>query len=82
MGCKTGAYRVLAQKPEGKRPLEGRRRRWKSNIKTDLEEIVWMGDDLNDLAQDTGKWAGFCECGNEPPFSIQSGEFSKWLRNC
>ena len=52
MGCKTGAYRVLAGKPEGKRPLEGQRRRWKNNITTDPKEIVWKGEDLNDLAQD------------------------------
>jgi len=52
MGCKTGAYRVLAEKPEGKRPLEGQRRRWKNNITTDPKEIVWKGEDLNDLAQD------------------------------
>jgi hypothetical protein len=33
-------------KPEGKRPLGRRRRRWMDNIKTDLREIdemVWTG---------------------------------------
>ena len=57
--CKTGAYRVLAQKPEGKRTPEGLRRRWKNDIENDLKEIVWKGEDLNDLAQDTGKWRAF-----------------------
>jgi hypothetical protein len=28
-----GAYRVLVGKPEGRRPLERPRRRWKENIK-------------------------------------------------
>jgi hypothetical protein len=32
-------YRVLVGRPEGKRPLERRRRRWEDNIKMDLREI-------------------------------------------
>jgi hypothetical protein len=31
-----GVHRVLVGKPEGKRPLGRRRRRWKDNIKMDL----------------------------------------------
>jgi hypothetical protein len=34
-----GVYRVLAGKPEGKRPLERPRRRWDDNIKMDLKEV-------------------------------------------
>ena len=33
------AYRVLEEKPEGKRPLERPRRRWEDNIKMDLREM-------------------------------------------
>ena len=33
------AYRVLVGKPEGKRPLERPRRRWKDNNKMDLREV-------------------------------------------
>jgi hypothetical protein len=33
-----GAYRVLVGKPEGERPLGRPRRRWKDNIKIDLQE--------------------------------------------
>ena len=36
MGQRRGVYRVLAGKPEGKRPLGRRRRRWEDNIKIDL----------------------------------------------
>jgi hypothetical protein len=36
-------YRVLAGKPEGKRPLDRPRRRWKDNKKMDLQE--WHGLD-------------------------------------
>jgi hypothetical protein len=37
------AYRILAGKPDGKRPLGRRRHRWVYNIKIDLREIGWEG---------------------------------------
>jgi hypothetical protein len=37
-----GAYRVLAGKPEGKKPLGRPRRRWKDTIKMDLQERGWV----------------------------------------
>jgi hypothetical protein len=53
-------------KPEGRRPLERPRRRWK-NIKMDLRELDggmnWIG-----LVQDR-------ERGNEPSHSTKCGEF-------
>jgi hypothetical protein len=39
-------------KPEGKRPLGRRRRRWVDNIKIDLTEIGCCGMDWIDLDQD------------------------------
>jgi hypothetical protein len=36
---KRNAYRILAGKPEGKRPLGRPRRRWVEIIKMDLSEI-------------------------------------------
>ena len=44
MGGACGAYgrgvhRVLLGKPEEKRPLGRPRRRWKDNIKMDLQEV-------------------------------------------
>jgi hypothetical protein len=41
MGEKRNVYRLLAGKPEGKRPLGRPRRRWVDNIKMDLLEIGW-----------------------------------------
>jgi len=41
----SGVYRVLAGKPEGKRPLGRRRRRWEDNIKMDLQEVGCGGLD-------------------------------------
>jgi hypothetical protein len=43
-------------KPEGKRPLGRRRRRWVDNIKIDLTEIGWDGVDWIDLVQDRDQW--------------------------
>ena len=39
MGEGRGVHRVLVGKPEGERPLGRPRRRWKDNIKTDLQEV-------------------------------------------
>jgi len=41
MENRRGAYRVLVGRPNGKRPLEIPRYRWKYNIKTDLQEMGW-----------------------------------------
>jgi hypothetical protein len=38
---KMNAYRILMEKPEGKRPLGRRRCRWVDNIKMHLIEIGW-----------------------------------------
>jgi hypothetical protein len=44
---RSGVYRVLVGKPEGKRPLGRPKRRWEDNIKRDLLEVgcvgVWTG---------------------------------------
>jgi len=39
MGERSGVYRVLVGKPEGKRPLGRPRCRWEDNIKMDLQEV-------------------------------------------
>jgi len=59
MGERRGAYRILVGKPEGKRPLEKLRRRWKNNIKIDPQEEVRGDVDLIDLAEDSDRWRGF-----------------------
>ena len=43
-------------KPEGKRRLGRHRRKWKGNIRIDLEEIVWEGVDWIDHLQDRNTW--------------------------
>jgi hypothetical protein len=39
MGDGRGVYRIFIGRPEGKRPLGRRRRRWEDNIKMELREI-------------------------------------------
>ena len=56
MEKERGVHKVLVGKPEGKRPFGIPRRRWKDNIKMDLEEVGrgcgdWMG-----LAKDRDRW--------------------------
>jgi hypothetical protein len=48
MGEWRNTYRVLMEKPEGKRPCERPRRRWEDGIKMDLGD--WLGG---------GVWSGF-----------------------
>jgi hypothetical protein len=55
----TGAYRVLVGRLEGKRPLEGSRRRWEDNIKMDLGKIRIDGANWIRLAQDRVQWRVF-----------------------
>ena len=46
MGERRGVYRVLVEKPEGKRALGRPRHRWEDNIKIDLQEVgcrAWAG---------------------------------------
>jgi hypothetical protein len=56
MGEKRNVYRLLVGKPERKRPLGRRRRRWLDNIKMDLAEIIWCGVDWIGLDQDRDRW--------------------------
>jgi hypothetical protein len=51
-----GVYRVLVEKPEGKRPLGRPRHRWENNIKMDLQRVGCVGIDWIDLAKDMDTW--------------------------
>ena len=46
-GERNGACRVLVGKPEGKRPLERPRHRWKGYFKMDLQVVECVMDWIN-----------------------------------
>jgi hypothetical protein len=50
-GEKKNAYKIMVRKPDGKRPLGRRKRRWVDNIKMDLREIRWSYMDWIDSDQ-------------------------------
>jgi hypothetical protein len=56
MGEVRGAYNILVERPEGRRPLGRPRRRWEDNIKMDLREIGFGDVDLIHWAQDRDRW--------------------------
>jgi hypothetical protein len=68
------AYRILLEKPEGKKPLGRRRRRWVDNIKMDLREIGWDGVDWTDVAQDTDQWRALVN-------TVMNLRVPEWLHN-
>ena len=53
--CRS-AFKILAGKPAGKRPLERPRRRREDNIRMDLEEIGINAGNWVDSAQDRDYW--------------------------
>jgi len=56
MGERRDAYRVLAGKPDGKRPLGTPRRGWWAKNKIDFKEVVCEGVGWIDLAEGKNKW--------------------------
>jgi hypothetical protein len=87
MGEKRNSYRI--GKPEGNRPLGKRRRRWVDNIKMDLSEIVCVGMDWIDIAQDRDQWRALVntvmnlripENTGKCLSSCTSGGFSRWAQ--
>jgi hypothetical protein len=56
MGEVRGAYNILVERPEGRRPLGRPRRRWEDNIEMDLKEIGFGDVDWIQWAQDRDRW--------------------------
>jgi hypothetical protein len=55
MGKRRGEYRVLPEKPEGKKPLGKPRYRWGGSIEIDLQEVNWEVG-WTALSHDRDKW--------------------------
>jgi len=47
IGDSGGAYRVLVERPVGKRPLGRCTPTWKDGIKTVLQEVGWDSNELD-----------------------------------
>jgi hypothetical protein len=77
MGETKNAYRILVGKPEGKRPLGRRRRRWVDNVK--MDRMGWYG--LDRTGSEEGPVECSCEHGDEPSGSIKCWEVHEWLQN-
>jgi hypothetical protein len=66
MGEERKVYKVLAGKPEGKRPLGRPWRRWEDGIRMDLREIGLGDVGFDSTGSGQRPMAGCCECGDEP----------------
>jgi hypothetical protein len=62
-------------KPDGKRSLGRRRRRWEDNIKMDLQDVGCWVVGLDRAGSVKEQVAGTCEYGNEPSGSIKCPGF-------
>jgi hypothetical protein len=56
MGEKRNTYKLLMEKPEGRRLLGRPIRRWVDNIRMDLGDLGWGDVDWTGLAQDRNRW--------------------------
>jgi hypothetical protein len=56
LGDKSGVFRGLVGKPEGKRPPGRPKLRWQDNIKMDVQEVGCGGMEWMELAEDRDRW--------------------------
>ena len=74
MGEGRVVYRVLVEKPEGKKPLGRPKHRWEENIMMYLQEVGCGDMDGIDQSQDKDRWSALLTSVMNLCFSI-SGEF-------
>jgi hypothetical protein len=59
MGKRRGEYRILVDKPEGKRQRLRPHRRWEGDIKVDRQYLVWGDMDWVYDVQERDRWRTF-----------------------
>jgi hypothetical protein len=70
MGEGRKVYKVLVEKPKGKRPLGKPRSRWENGINMDLKEMGWDGVEWIYLAQDRNWWRAVVNTGSVTTESV------------
>jgi hypothetical protein len=75
MGEKRNVYVLLVGRPEGKRPLGRRRRRWVDNINMNFREIGWGGVHWIGLPQDRDQRKAFVNAVMNLRASWNAGKF-------
>ncbi|KAJ4440039.1 hypothetical protein ANN_08170 [Periplaneta americana] len=78
MGESRNAYRVLVERPEGKRPLGMPRCTWEDNIKMGLREVGYVPKDWINLAQDWDR----CTVGRIAILAGTKSNIDQFLSNC
>jgi hypothetical protein len=68
-------YRVLVEKPEGRRRLGRPRHRWEYNIRKELQEVGCGCADWLELAQDRDRWRALLSAVMNLRVFIKYGEF-------
>jgi hypothetical protein len=53
---RRGVYRVLVEKPEGKRPMGRLKRRWEDSIKIDFRKVGCGDMDWIEVLKNTDRW--------------------------
>jgi hypothetical protein len=72
---RTGVYGVLVVNPEGKRQFGIPRRRWKDNIKIDLQEVGCWDMDWIDLTHYRDRWRALVNAVIKLRFPYNAGNF-------
>jgi len=80
LGARRRVYRVLVEKPEGKRPLGRSRYRWEDNIKMDHQEVGCEGMDWIELALDRVRWRALVNAVMNLRVPYKCAEFFDYLR--
>ena len=60
---RRGAYWVLVERPQRKRPLGKPRHKWEDNIAMVLSDVEWGAIDWIDLAKDRDSWRALVNAG-------------------